>query len=240
MRLETIVCGVDGSEAGFEALAQARRLLAPGGRLVAVTACDEALAVHAGLHAPRVAASLRAEAEAARALAEQELAGVEGAVTEVVPGRPVDVLRRAVARERADLLVLGDHGTRRPVGMLLGSAATTLLREEPTAVLVARGPTERGFPRSVVVGVDASPAAVHAHEVAASLAGEAGASLRVVAADRRPVAALEAASADADLVVVGSRGLRGVAAIGSVSERVAHRARSSVLVVPAPQAATTT
>jgi nucleotide-binding universal stress UspA family protein len=35
----------------------------------------------------------------------------------------------------------------------------------------------------------------------------------------------------ADLVVVGSRGLRGLKALGSVSERVAHQARSSVLVV---------
>jgi nucleotide-binding universal stress UspA family protein len=38
-------------------------------------------------------------------------------------------------------------------------------------------------------------------------------------------------SADADLVVVGSRGLHGLAAVGSVSERVAHQAKSSVLVV---------
>jgi nucleotide-binding universal stress UspA family protein len=32
-------------------------------------------------------------------------------------------------------------------------------------------------------------------------------------------------------VVVGSRGLHGFPALGSVGERVAHRARSSVLVV---------
>jgi nucleotide-binding universal stress UspA family protein len=37
-----------------------------------------------------------------------------------------------------------------------------------------------------------------------------------------------------DLVVVGSRGLHGVRALGSVSERVAHRARCSVLVVNEP------
>ena len=44
-----------------------------------------------------------------------------------------------------------------------------------------------------------------------------------------PVHALS--DADADLVVVGSRGLHGLRALGSVSERVAHRARASVLVV---------
>jgi nucleotide-binding universal stress UspA family protein len=46
-----------------------------------------------------------------------------------------------------------------------------------------------------------------------------------------PVPVLTAASADADLLVVGSRGLRGVRALGSVSERVAHRAACSTLIV---------
>ena len=46
-----------------------------------------------------------------------------------------------------------------------------------------------------------------------------------------PVRALVAASADADLLVVGSRGLDGLRALGSVSERVAHRARCSTLIV---------
>jgi nucleotide-binding universal stress UspA family protein len=42
---------------------------------------------------------------------------------------------------------------------------------------------------------------------------------------------LVSASESADLLVVGSRGLHGLKALGSVSERVAHQARSSVLVV---------
>jgi nucleotide-binding universal stress UspA family protein len=46
-----------------------------------------------------------------------------------------------------------------------------------------------------------------------------------------PVQAL--AEVDADIIVVGSRGLRGLRALGSVSERVAHRAECSVLVVHA-------
>jgi nucleotide-binding universal stress UspA family protein len=49
-----------------------------------------------------------------------------------------------------------------------------------------------------------------------------------------PVAALVAAAAGADLLVVGSRGLHGLKALGSVSERVAHEAGSSVLVVREP------
>ena len=46
-----------------------------------------------------------------------------------------------------------------------------------------------------------------------------------------PVEALVAASHDADLVVVGSRGLRGLGPLGSVSEQVGHEAACSVLVV---------
>jgi nucleotide-binding universal stress UspA family protein len=39
---------------------------------------------------------------------------------------------------------------------------------------------------------------------------------------------------DAALIVMGSRGRTGLAALGSVSERVAHRASCSVLVVRCP------
>lgn len=45
-----------------------------------------------------------------------------------------------------------------------------------------------------------------------------------------PVRALVGASGIVDLVVVG-RGLHGLMALGSVSERVAHEAEGSVLVV---------
>jgi nucleotide-binding universal stress UspA family protein len=37
-----------------------------------------------------------------------------------------------------------------------------------------------------------------------------------------------------DLMVMGARGLQGAKALGSMSERVAHRAASSVLVVRSP------
>jgi nucleotide-binding universal stress UspA family protein len=55
-------------------------------------------------------------------------------------------------------------------------------------------------------------------------------------ADPGPVPARidEAARAThSSLVVIGKRGLRGVKALGSVSERVLHQAACSVLVVPA-------
>ena len=42
---------------------------------------------------------------------------------------------------------------------------------------------------------------------------------------------LVAASKDADLLILGSRGRHGFSALGSVSERVAHKASCPVLVV---------
>jgi nucleotide-binding universal stress UspA family protein len=52
-----------------------------------------------------------------------------------------------------------------------------------------------------------------------------------------PVRALVERSRSADLVVVGSRGMHGIRAIGSVSERVAHQAHCTALVVHEPPAA---
>ena len=103
----------------------------------------------------------------------------------------------------------------------------------------------------MVVGVDGSLESAAAFTVARSLAARLGGSVRAVASaknqlDREAALAiapeleehaatavdvLMAASKPADLIVVGSRGLHGLKALGSVSERVAHQARSSVLVV---------
>jgi nucleotide-binding universal stress UspA family protein len=49
--------------------------------------------------------------------------------------------------------------------------------------------------------------------------------------ERSSNGAQRAAKATADLLVVGSRGVHGMAALGSVSEQVAHRAGCSVLVI---------
>ena len=119
-------------------------------------------------------------------------------------------------------------------------------------MLVAR-PAGEDFPRRIVVGIDGSPQSAVAYATARRLAIRFGCDVWPVVAhggdgvDRQrvaaivdyhhedlpdePVTALVAASADADLLMVGSRGLHGVKALGSVSERVAHRARCSTLIV---------
>jgi nucleotide-binding universal stress UspA family protein len=101
-----------------------------------------------------------------------------------------------------------------------------------------------------VVGLDGSAPALAALATADELASRTDATVEVVTAtsggsrpegawtDRvdswdaaQPVTSLVGRSRAADLLVVGSRSLRGLRALGTVSERVAHRAHCSVLVV---------
>ena len=138
---------------------------------------------------------------------------------------------------------------------MLGGMSTALLRDAPCSVLLARKPRFGPFPSSILCGVDGSDHSLAAADVAQTVAERFGSELVFVAAtggksidldrirnlgsdvvddQRKPVEALVDLSNEADLVVVGSRGLHGPAALGSVSERVAHRAASSVLVVRLP------
>ena len=251
---ERIVVGVDESEESREAVRQAARLLDPGGRLRLVTAVAVGKTAGAGFAAGRAAERLADEAAAALAAA---TALAPGAETLVVQGDPEAALRTAVREDDATLVAVGSHGRGRVAGMVLGHVVAGLLHHPPCAVLVVRPAAEPdGFPRVVVAGLDGSPASAGAARAAGELAGRLGSTLRRVLAEggkgvdleaaraavgdalevdeRSPVDALLAAAEEADLVVVGSRGLHGVRSLGSVSERVAHRAPCSVLVVPAP------
>ncbi len=177
--------------------------------------------------------------------------------TAVLEGPVLQTLLEALSDRQATVAVVGRHGHSRLAGLLLGSAMTKLLHDAPCAVLVAGSSGEDGpFPRSVVVGYDGSEQAAAAVRAAAEVAHRTGAALDALCArggkevdvdtlqasltalapgvsltveDDDPVDAL--VSAGADLVVVGSRGLHGMKSLGSVSERVAHKAHCSVLVV---------
>ena len=128
-----------------------------------------------------------------------------------------------------------------------------MLHEAPCSILFARAATgETDFPRAIVAGVDGSPEAAAAAEAAHDVGSRLRADVRLLAArggkqvdleaarasgaslqidDRHPLEALVAALREVDLLVIGSRGLHGVRALGSVSERVAHQAACSILVV---------
>jgi nucleotide-binding universal stress UspA family protein len=265
-----VVCGVDGRRMGFEAARQAARLTATSGRLtmVGVAQLFDALAERWGAEPPRrrgvlmgdrsaedYMEDLRGRARRSLAWAESQVAGPAEVTTRVVDGEVHEGLLDVARREDAGLIAVGAHGGARMAGALLAEAASMVLHEARTSVLVARPSFDPGrFPLHVVVGVDGSPESRLALGTAAALRLRTGGALTVVTAGRdqddavaalggfttphervatrgRPVEALVAAALTADLTILGSRGLHGARALGSVSERVAFRAESSVLVV---------
>jgi len=171
--------------------------------------------------------------------------------TEIVRGVAWQALLDAAEQEGHTLIAVGSHGGRRAVGILGGSTTTELVHKAPCSVLVAR-PAGSGFPGQIIVGVDGSPQSALAYSVARYLGERFDSEVRpIVASGGAPVdpeqvrritdwyqdvrepatRALISASRGADLLVVGSRGLHGLKALGSVSERVAHEAACSTLVV---------
>ena len=250
------VVGVDGTDWGYEALRQAL-VLAPdeNATLRAVTALDTAPAIHTGLHAGHFAELLTSEADVARSTAETIIDGREGCEARVVRGKPVDVLRGERHDVDATLMALGGRRSSRFLGIMLGETGTALVHDAACSALLAY-PTDDGAwrPRKIVVGLDGSAYAAAALRTAEELARTFDGTLEVIAATgggrlerdadwservdtwdpADPVAALVERSRTVDLVVVGSRGVRGLAALGSVSERIAHQAHCTALIVHEP------
>jgi len=254
-RFSRIIVGVDGSAEAVEAARQAQLLAVPTAELellaaytVAapiVSATGPGIPVYFNEDVQRESATANVAA-AARALGRADL------LRTVANGKAWDVLIEAADADPATLLAVGSHGIGRLRGIVLGSTATEVIHKARASVLVARATGDR-FPTKIVVGVDGSPESAAAFDVARELAERHGARLwpaiayggaqvdtakaRAIVGDDHddmsdePATALVAAAADADLLVVGSRGLHGLKALGSVSERVAHNARCSVLIV---------
>jgi len=245
-----VLAGVDGSDAGREAAVQAARLVAPDGALELATAV---YLIEASLqHWPeeRIEAALELEGRPAIAAA-AALAGPR-ATTRLLDGPPLQALLKEAERFRATLIVVGSHGHSRLSERLIGGVSGPLLHEAPCSVLITRPATGAGpFPMRLVVGIDGSPSSLDALAVGEYVSRRFGQPLRTVLArhgdvdivhaelnaptleiaDGAPVDALVDAASAGDLLIVGNRGLHGLRALGSVSERVAHTALSSVLVV---------
>jgi nucleotide-binding universal stress UspA family protein len=250
-----VLVGVDGTAAGLEACREAGVLVEPEGSLELVFVADTGLAVHAGMSAPRILDEMEQEAANAFAAA-AEIAGGR-ASTRLIRGTPTTALLGESEKTGATLVVVGSHHHSRFAEMVLGGVSGEVLHRSLCSVLVARSSAaDTPFPRSLLVGIDGSEQAERALAVGRYLATRFGVPLRTVTAlrdtdldldlihrqapsveeiDERPVEALRAASLDVDLLIVGSRGLHGVRALGSVSERIAHVAACSVLVVREPK-----
>jgi nucleotide-binding universal stress UspA family protein len=250
---DRIVCGLDGTPESLEAARQAERLLSPEGALRLAAVAEVNVAVHAGWAMSRLMEELDA---AARSTLHHAIDEVHASSTSLLAGDAAPRLLREIEETEATLVAVGPRGHSRAAGVLLGGVSAELLHNAPCSVLLARPPRFGEFPASILVGVDGSPQSIAAAAVAESLAERFGSeclivaatggkridleqvqelSLTVVTDPNRPVDALVDLSKETDLLVVGSRGLHGPSALGSVSERVGHRASSSVLVVRTPR-----
>lgn len=246
---ERILCGVDGTPASLDAVRQAVRLQDQDGSVFISAIANLAQAAQAGFAARHAAELMQADAQAALAEAQ---AIAPSARSTVLDGDPVTVLLQQAEAERVTLIAVGSHGRRRSAALVLGTVAARVLRDATCSVLVSRpARDDAAWPQTVVAGVDGSLESAAAYSFARLVATRFGGSVRTVASTRDQldreaaraidpdleerddpaVDALVSASEAADLVVIGSRGLHGLKALGSVSERVAHQAHSSVLVV---------
>lgn len=248
-----VLVGVDGSEESHEAARQAATLVDGQLTLLAVYDTASALVGGTGFGVPAYydeGAQREAASDALRKVKEQVEAASPSC--KFVRGVVWDALINEAERDGDTLIAVGSHGVGRMTGIVMGSVATEVIHKAPCSVLVARKRSD-AFPHKIVVGIDGSPQSLTAYAVAKELAERFATELVPVRAHGgkqvdgptveevvgryreelpdEPVSALIAASADADLLVVGSRGLHGLKALGSVSERVAHQARCSVLIV---------
>jgi nucleotide-binding universal stress UspA family protein len=253
-----IVVGIDGSQQALEAARQAALLQDIDGQLTLFAAWDIAPVMGGtGTEIPYYLDEelQRTTAEKALRAAGEYVAQYAAATTKLVQGTPVAKLFEEIERDEDTLVAVGSSGTGRLRRIVEGAVATEMVHRAPCTVLVAR-PADNDFPHRVVVGVDGSVESAAAYAAARYLAERFGAELHALVAwggkgvnerlvamitdgdhDDRGQAPADALAKDAqtaDLVVVGSRGLHGLRALGSVSERVAHTAPCSVLVVREP------
>lgn len=256
-----VACGIDGSEASIETVRQVARLAPEGADVALFGVANEGATVSIGWPAFPISRAARVTREAIEAGIEAARAELPAHVTVqsgIVTGPPAPLSVVEAKVRNATVVAVGSHGHRRMPGIVAGSVATMLVHSAPCSVLLTR-PGGEGFPKSIVVGLDGSDqsrlAASHASAIAARTGAELSglvamggaavdvAEVRSIVADnggflltddpRDPVDAFSGVKAD--LLVIGSRGLRGVHSLGSVSERAAHRAGCSVLVIrPTP------
>jgi nucleotide-binding universal stress UspA family protein len=226
-----VLVGIDDSPESLDAARQAATLATGLVTLLAVYDLTPTV-IGAGMAPGPVVLNeepFRKRAEEALERARQELGSDEPA-GKIGQGRPWEVLLDEIEQEHITLVAVGSHGAGRAKGILIGSTATELIHKAPCSVLVVRKPL-KAFPSSIGVGVDGSKEAAVADAVAQAIAERFEAKLERLENLSNPVSGLVDAAMEADLLVVGSRGLHGIKALGSVSERVAHEARCSVLVV---------
>ena len=254
------ICGIDSSPQSMEAISQAFKLCPEDGKVWGASAWDPRMAMHAGIHSSTVRADLRKESVAALTKAHEafpELAPMllrgasVSALLSAAAEEDADLISvGSHGGPRLTGIAFGSVAT----AMVHHAPCSVLVARPPAgdefpglivhasdgsadsldAARVAGEIAARHGSNVIAVNVSDDPSHGKAlADEAASLIEQAGASVVAEARRGSPHRGIGdfASSAGASLVVIGSRGMTGVRALGSVSERVAHRSPCSVLVV---------
>jgi nucleotide-binding universal stress UspA family protein len=256
----SIVCGVDGSRSSLEAVRQTLALAGPATTIV--FACVRSSKGTGPTHQSTIGRSRALEAlDEAVALAAES--GVDAAAEMLHGDDPARLLIEEGSRSDL-LVVASHGDSRVSGILLGSTAAVAVHRAPVPVLVARRPPGETDFPKRIVAAGDGSDDGHAAIEYAARIGRRHQSHLVLVAVDPehpehlpedaihlsedygieatairrrgRPADQIVsvARAEDASLVVVGSRGLTGVRALGSVSERVCHRAPCSVLIARPP------
>ncbi|GGL00954.1 universal stress protein [Planomonospora parontospora subsp. parontospora] len=189
-----IVVGVDGSQAGLEAVGWAVREAGLRGARLRIVHVMPTWAFEMPEDVPHADVGRWMRDGAAGLLAQGvERARAEGLPVEVepllLPGDPRQGLIEAAGQ--AELLVVGSHGLGGFLGMLVGSVALGVCGHTACPVAVVRaapaGQEQPAVDGPVVVGVDGSPAGAEALAFAFAEASARGVELRAVHAWSGPV-----------------------------------------------------
>lgn len=166
MKLETVVIGVDFSEASRATAHWVANHFAPDAELVLVHAIE--LPAPPGFLAG-LAPTPDELIETAREGAEKRLLdlaktlGTEKVRTVVQVGRPSEKINVVAREQGADLIAVGEHGRGRALSGVLGTTAERTIRLASVPVLLARG-LPQGPPETVLIPIDESDSSVQVLE----------------------------------------------------------------------------
>lgn len=136
MRLRSILCGVDFSNASKEALRAAAELARANGSRLTVLFADDPMLVAAAKAAHDIRGSATSTAEALDRFIADTVRPLPGKVRAMVTsGTAADELLKAARRLDVDLVVIGTRGIGKVARLLLGSTADHVLRRARVPVL---------------------------------------------------------------------------------------------------------
>ena len=136
-----VIVGYDGSACAKGALSQAVEQARMFGTGLVIAFAYEPPAPSAEMGDHRHALEERGRALTGEALSLVAGSGVE-ATTAVIDARPADGLLALASEHQARMIVIGTHGERPLLGVVLGSTPYKLLHRSPVPVLVVRVPDE--------------------------------------------------------------------------------------------------